>query len=270
MLTNKLKKMAIFMLMICFLVPFCITDTYASNQYDIIFRAGGHGSINGENKVTITVNYGDNFPDVPDVTVEEGYIFNGWDKPLPSVGSSVESKQVYVARYTRAISGQIYHVRYVDQNDVDLISPKVSLGELNHTITERAKQINNYPVDNVEKSITISNSKNEIVFVYTLPQDALQTSYITETVNVENTVPTNTNQQNTNTGTTDIEDTQIPLSPNAEDEQETKDIEDNQIPLASNIEDKDTNYTLIISSGVAIGIVILLALFVYKKKTKKI
>lgn len=148
--------------------------------YEITFRAGAHASINGKSKVVKKVKYGSQFPDVPDLTIEEGYVFKEWSPVLPKVGSKVEGKQTFVAKCVPVVSGQTYTVRYVDQNDVDIISPKIRIGELGSTVNERAKTINNWPVDQSEKSIKITDKTNEIKFVYTVPADEVRTEYVTE------------------------------------------------------------------------------------------
>ena len=103
--------------------------------YEITFRAGAHASINGKSKVVKKVKYGSQFPDVPDLTIEEGYVFKEWSPVLPKVGSKVEGKQTFVAKCVPVVSGQTYTVRYVDQNDVDIISPKIRIGELGEIIS---------------------------------------------------------------------------------------------------------------------------------------
>lgn len=261
MKSNKFIKTCISLIFLFIITPFVVTDVYGINQYDIVFRAGNHGNFNGNSKVVVTVNYGERFPDVPDITVDDGYVFNGWDKELPSINSTVEEKQVYVARYTRVISGQEYRVRYVDQNDVDLIAPKIAIAELSQEITERAKTIKNYPVDTLEKTIPITKEKNEIVFVYTLPDSELQTQYITQTV--ESNTTANTQQENAN-NTTNIDEQQIPLTPNQGDNDSTENIEDTKIPLAD--KNQNNTNTTFLSIGFIVGIIILLALVVVKKR----
>lgn len=275
---NRIHEIFIKM-MLCFVCAFAfalpqMAQTQAKDvYYDVVFRAGSHASFNGQNKIIKKVKYGNPFPDVPDLTIEEGYVFKEWSQELPQVGSLVTSKQTYIAKCIPVISGQQYTVRYVDQNDVDIVSPKLRMGELDTTVTERAKTIENWPVDQVEKSLKITNQMNTIKFVYTVPSDQVRTEYITEyetnivdrvtTVNQNPAanVPADQVTPNPDTQqTTEIEDNQTPQGGG-----DVEEIEDNKTPLQKG---QSSNNTALITGGVGLVIILVLVSHLIMKRRK--
>ena len=279
MKTNKIYK-SIIKTILCLACAFTFVLPQVSHiqakdvYYEITFRAGAHASFDGKSKVVKTVKFKDAFPDVPDLTIEEGYVFKEWSKELPKVGSPVESKQTYVAKCVPVVSGQQYTVKYVDQNDVDIISPKIRIGELGSTVTERAKTIEDWPVDQAEKSITITNQTNEIKFVYTVPADQVRTEYVTEyetnvvdqvTTVVDNTgtpaapvTPAPGTPENPGDDVTNVDDNQTPQSGG-----DTTDIPDNQTPQAKG---QPTDNATLITGAVGLGIILILAAYLVARR----
>ena len=51
-------------------------------EYEIVFKAGAHGTINGNKEASYRLSSDDVFPDEPDIQVEKGYVFVGWNKQL--------------------------------------------------------------------------------------------------------------------------------------------------------------------------------------------
>lgn len=281
---SVIKAILNMMLAITLIVPMMFTKVSAASQYDIIFRAGAHGSLYGENKLVVTKEYGSTFPDEPTLTVDEGYVFAGWSKELPAPGSTVTQKETYVAKYVPIVSGQEYRVRYVDQNDVDIVTPKIALANEGDNVEERAKTINGWPVDALTKSIVITKDKNEIKFVYTVPTDQLQPEYVSEevinyvdqvttipgaTVATPATTPTTSNPSNPSqaggqtSGDTTIDDNQTPLDNGQQNNQEDQtneeeSIDDNETPLAKKDASSLSNVAVI--SG---GILLLLLAYGY-------
>ena len=262
------------MLTVALIVPLMISKVSAATQYDIVFRAGAHGNLYGDNKLVITKEYGTTFPDEPTVTVDDGYVFAGWSKALPEPGSTVTQKETYVAKYVPIVSGQEYRVRYVDQNDVDIVTPKIALANEGDSVEERAKTINNWPVDASTKTIVITKGKNEIKFVYTVPTDQLQPEYVTEEVinyvdqvttipgatvaspaTTPSTTPTTPNQTGGQISRdTTIDDNQTPLDNGKQNNQQDQTngqetIDDEDTPLA-NRDSSSMNNVAVISGGI--------------------
>lgn len=278
-------------LMFAFCLP-CLNSVKAATSYDVIFRAGAHGSFNGESKYVVEKEYGTAFPDDPyyenELAVDDGYIFTGWNKEMPE---TVTGKTVLVAKYTPLVDGVEYKIRYVDQNDVDIVTPRLAIGNVGSSVTVTAKTINDWPVDQSTKTIQLTEGTNEIKFVYTVPEDEVQTEYVTEyvtntvdevvtvpaTAGTATTVGTGTGvggagagTAGTTTGgdqavageTTDIEDNE---TPQAGADGETT-IEDNETPQAG-AKDSGSNNAIYIAGGA--GAVILIAIVAYLLSKRK-
>lgn len=276
-------------LMFAFCLP-CLNNVKAETSYDVIFRAGAHGSFNGESKYVVEKEYGTDFPDDPyyenKLAVDEGYVFTGWNKELPE---KVTGQTVLVAKYTPLVDGVEYKIRYVDQNDVDIVTPRLAIGNVGSSVTVTAKTINDWPVDQSTKTIQLTDGTNEIKFVYTVPEDEVQieyvTEYVTNTVDEIVTVPATAGAATTvGTGTgvggagtagattggdqavegetTDIEDEE---TPQAGADGETT-IEDNETPQAG-AKDSGSNNAIYIAGGA--GAVILIAIVAYLLSKRK-
>lgn len=283
--TKTLSKIILSLtLMFAFCLP-CLNSVQAATTYEIVYRAGAHGSFNGESKYVVEKAYGTAFPDDPYydnlLAVDDGYVFTGWNEEMPD---TVTGKTTLVAKYAPIVNGVEYRVRYVDQNDVDIVTPRIAIGELGSTVSVRAKTINDWPVDQTTKSIELTNGTNTITFVYTVPEDEVQTEYVTEyvtnTVDEVVTVPGTAGAGTTvGTGTgvagaagagaaggaagdaaagetTDITDNE---TPQAGADGETT-IEDNETPQAG-ASDSGLNNMIYVAGGA--GAVILIAIVAY-------
>lgn len=270
------KMMLCFVCALAFTLPQMSMTQAKDVYYEVVFRAGAHANFNGQSKVIKKVKYGDRFPDVPDLTIESGYVFKEWSQELPKVGTKVNEKQTYVAKCVPVISGQQYTVRYVDQNDVDIVSPKIRIGELDTIVTERAKTIENWPVDQLEKKLKITDQTNEIKFIYTVPSDQIRTEYVTEyETNVVDQVTVVTQNQNTPGGggntpaqtpdqtepTTDVEDNVTPQGGG-----NTEEVEDNETPLQKGTV---SNNVAFVTGGVALIIILVLISHLINKRKRE-
>ena len=248
----------------------------AATSYDVIYRAGAHGTINGESKVVIDQVYGTNTTKLSanDIDVDEGYVFKGWSEDIPD---TVTGRMTFVAKYAPVVDGVDYRVRYVDQNDVDIITPQLALGENGSTVTAYAKTINDWPVDQSSKSIVLKKGEtNEIKFVYTVPEDQVQTEYITEYVTVGGaTVATGAGAGGAGTTgagagagttagdetTTNIEDNEVAQA----GDQSTEDIKDNKVAQSGAKE--ESNNAIYLAGGA--GAVVLIAIVAYLLSRRK-
>ena len=271
-------------LMFAFCLP-CLNSVKAATSYDVIFRAGAHGSFNGESKYVVEKEYGTAFPDDPYydnlLAVDEGYVFTGWNKDLPE---KVTGKTVLVAKYTPLVDGVEYKIRYVDQNDVDIVTPRLAIGNVGSSVTVTAKTINDWPVDQSTKTIQLTDGTNEIKFVYTVPEDEVQPEYITEVVtNVVDQVTTITEGGGTgaggaagaggtagtgtgaggDAGTTTIDDNEVPQGDGTGD---TTTIDDNETPLAKGEDSSNSNMMYIAGGATAVIILAIIAYILSKKK----
>lgn len=271
---HKIKKIAMAFCFTILMVTGGMLQVHAA-EYEIVFKAGAHGTIQGMRSVSYQRENGDIFPDEPTVVADSGYAFDGWSKQLPAVGSTVQGKEVYVARYITLVDGVEYRVRYVDENGVDIATQKVSITENGHTITERARILAGYQFDQAEKSIQASTVKNEIVFVYTLIDEQAATTNppvvtVTEAQNqTGNPVNPDTQTPNVNPNPApapDVEQVVDDLTPQGDGEVEQ--VEDNQTPLA--VLENDNMVWLIGAGGIVLIGVFLLALARKRKKGNQI
>lgn len=273
---NKFIKALSGVVMACmFLLPITVTDINAA-EYEIVFKAGAHGTVDGKKEVSHRLSTNDVFPDEPAIAVEDGYVFKGWSKQLPSVGSKVSGKAVYVAKYGVVIDGVTYTVRYVDENRTDIATPKTMTGENGTSITERAKNVPGYTYQQAEQTFTLSDGM-EVQFVYTLtnPNEVIRYETVTEEeiinqvepVTEEPTpaptptpTPTPTPEPTPEPGPdVDIEDND---QPNTDGDNE-EDINDNDQPKSDG---KGPNYAMI--AGVGGSAILLGAMIFYFLKKK--
>lgn len=283
--TKTLSKIILSLTLMFAFCLSCLNSVQAATTYEIVYRAGAHGSFNGESKYVVEKEYETAFPDDPYydnlLDVDDGYIFTGWNEEMPK---TVTGKTVLVAKYTPLVDGVEYKIRYVDQNDVDIVTPRLAIGNVGSSVTVTAKTINDWPVDQSTKTIQLTDGTNEIKFVYTVPEDEVQIEYVTEyvtntvdevvtvpaTAGTATTVGTGTGvggaagTAGTTTGgdqavageTTDIEDNE---TPQAGADGETT-IEDNETPQAG-ASDSSSNNVIYIAGGA--GAVILIAIVAY-------
>ncbi|MGI5918819.1 MAG: InlB B-repeat-containing protein, partial [Christensenellales bacterium] len=88
-------------------------------DYTITFDVGAHGSTS--DPTTFTVHYGDDFPDPPNITPNEGWVFPGW----PEMPEKVTGSATYVAEYVR----ESFDVVFKNYDGTVLSSQKVNYND---------------------------------------------------------------------------------------------------------------------------------------------
>lgn len=271
-----------------------VVDLQAASTYDVVFKAGSHGTFTeepagaklSEDKKTLTYKVGVNeeFPEVPEIKIDEGYRTNGWNEN-PAVGTNVQERQVYVAKYTKLVNAVEFTVKYVDNYGNELATPRIYTTELGNKETVFYKDIEGYIVDAYQKTMEVTKDGIEIEFRYTSEEEAAEPPVIEQIVTVEGepvyvtgdgqgnpvtTTPggnptnpggdTQTGDNNQGAGEVDVDD---PDTPQGGGNTEVVDDPDN--PLSNG--KTDNNNVLYIAGGV--GIVALIALIAYLLSKKK-
>ena len=298
-----LKKIWVALVFVAMIIPMNISTSFAvDREYKITFKSGSQGVFNvsdlGKNatyndkhtSVTYTVKAGEAFPDVPELIINEGYRNNMWSDELPTVGSQVTEKQVYVAKYTKLVNGVEFTVKYVDTNGVEIATPTIYTTDLGTEEVVRAKTVEGYQPDSLQKRLVVSRENVEIQFVYTSTEQATEAPVIEQIVYVEGepvyvdvvqpgatvgTTTAGTTGGGTAVGgttgetagdqTTDIEDNETPQA--GVDDDNTTNIEDNETPQAGANESSTDNTALYVGGG--IGAVAVLALIAYLLSKRK-
>lgn len=299
-----LKKIWVALVFVAMIIPVNISTSFAADkEYKITFKSGSQGVFNvsdlGKNatyndkhtSVTYTVKAADGtFPDVPELIINEGYRNNMWSDELPVVGSKVTEKQVYVAKYTKLVNGVEFTVKYVDTNGVEIATPTIYTTDLGTEEVVRAKTVEGYQPDSLQKRLVVSRENVEIQFVYTSTEQATEAPVIEQIVYVEGepvyvdvvqpgatvgTTTAGTTGGGTAVGgttgetagdqTTDIEDNETPQA--GVDDDNTTNIEDNETPQAGANESSTDNTALYVGGG--IGAVAVLALIAYLLSKRK-
>lgn len=298
-----LKKIWVALVFVAMVIPMNISTSFAvDREYKITFKSGSQGVFNvsdlGKNatyndkhtSVTYTVKAGEAFPDVPELIINEGYRNNMWSDELPTVGSQVTEKQVYVAKYTKLVNGVEFTVKYVDTNGVEIATPTIYTTDLGTEEVVRAKTVEGYQPDSLQKRLVVSRENVEIQFVYTSTEQATEAPVIEQIVYVEGepvyvdvvqpgatvgTTTAGTTGGGTAVGgttgetagdqTTDIEDNETPQA--GVDDDNTTNIEDNETPQAGANESSTNNTALYVGGG--IGAVAVLALIAYLLSKRK-
>ncbi|MEG0366060.1 MAG: MucBP domain-containing protein [Coprobacillus sp.] len=265
---NNIVKTIKIMLLTCFVIfPLSLTNSYAA-QYEVVFKGGANGTVNNQKSVTYTLGAGEIFPDEPTVKAKEGYVFTGWNKALPEVGTKVEGKQIYVAQYDVIIDGISYIVRYVDEQGVTIATAKTMMAESGSRITERAKTIPGYTYKTATQEFVVDKNNKEIKFEYILTNPEERIIYEEEVVNVVvpgQTTPgqaTAPGQTNPDDNTTNIEDNNIPQG-NGENNET---IDDQEVPLAKGNKTIDN---ILLYGGVVMTVVLLIGGIIIIKRKKK-
>lgn len=253
----------------CLVAMVCVVPVHANASYEIEFKAGAHGTINGESKVSYVQEAGSVFPNEPVVTPEDGYRFVGWSKELPEVGSAVEGRMTFVAKYAVVLDGVEYIVRYVDNYGLELDTPKAAVGERGESVTERARYIEGYRIDQTTQTVVLNEDHTEIVFTYV--STAAPEQVIEE---IDRIVPGTGGDQGTTTP---------PAGDQGEPEQPGEDIEDPDTPLAGDddtndseeIEDDDTalaggSENVMLYVGGAIVLVAAVAIYFFMRNKKNV
>lgn len=267
----------------------------AQREYEVVFKAGSKGSFDtsdlsgdytvnkDKTSITFKVEAGEPFPEVPKVNAQEGYRNNEWNKELP-VGSKVEEKQVYVAKYTKLVDAVEFTVKYVDTNGVEIATPRIYTTDMGAEEIVYPKTIEGYQPDVLQKRMVVSRKDVEIQFVYTSTQEATQPPVQEQIVYVEGepvyvnagtgtdannagqqgggTTGNQTTNQGGNQPATDIPNNDTPAGG---DDNNTTDIEDNEIARGG--ADEESNTALYVAGG--IGVVAIIGLITYLLKKKK-
>ena len=298
-----LKKIWVALVFVAMVIPMNISTSFAvDREYKITFKSGSQGVFNvsdlGKNatyndkhtSVTYTVKAGEAFPDVPELIINEGYRNNMWSDELPTVGSQVTEKQVYVAKYTKLVNGVEFTVKYVDTNGVEIATPTIYTTDLGTEEVVRAKTVEGYQPDSLQKRLVVSRENVEIQFVYTSTEQATEAPVIEQIVYVEGepvyvdvvqpgatvgtttagttgggTAVEGTTGETAGDQTTDIEDNETPQA--GVDDDNTTNIEDNETPQAGANESSTDNTALYVGGG--IGAVAVLALIAYLLSKRK-
>lgn len=265
-------KLRIWMACLCTVFCMCVMpnlDVKASMpQYEIVFKAGLHGTINNEKSVSYPVTAGDIFPNEPMVSAEAGYVFKGWNKQLPGVGSSVEGKQTYVAQYDVLVSGVNYIVRYVNEDNVEIATPKSTMAESGSTIHERAKIIAGYTYQTAEQQFVVNEQTTSFTFVYTLTNPDEVIRYEQEVINQE--TPQQGGNQNDNNANNDANNNETEdNTPGNDTPADNEIVDDNETPLANSNPQSDNGLLIVGGCGILL-VVILLGLFLRKKKNNAV
>lgn len=270
-----LKNRIVTFLSVCTLAaalfPAVPVHAEGARSYQVVFRAGAHGTISkvgnvpnieeeDPEKLVLRVDYGSKMPVTSGnivVTESGGYEFTGWSPDFDS-NSTVTKKTVYVAQYKKLIDEVNYTVNYIDQDGNSLLTQKVVVCNKNEKKTEEAPVIANYTSPGTS-SVDVDTSKDGTVvtFQYTVqPQEEIVNQ--TEEVFVPGTTTTNvvtqTGTPGTTTtpgaaatpGTTTAPEATTPETTAPTEEPGTTTIPDEEVPLAENPgggednEDQDT------------------------------
>ncbi|WP_195268132.1 MucBP domain-containing protein [Eubacterium sp. 1001713B170207_170306_E7] len=136
-------------------------------SYNIEFKAGAQGTINGQSSVSVEVPY-EGTLSLNDISVipndSDKYYFTGWNQEIEY---TVTKKATYVAQYAKMISDTTYRVRYLDTYGNELLTQKVVPASVGGSVTVDALTIEGYIVDALAKTTIIAAEGTEIDFVYT-------------------------------------------------------------------------------------------------------
>lgn len=245
--------------------------------YNIEFKAGAEGTINGQSSVSVEVPYEgtlslNNIEAIPNNSDE--YYFTGWNKEIEY---SVTKKATYVAQYAKMISKTTYRVRYLDTYGNELATQKVVPASVGGNVTVDALTIEGYIVDAIAKTTTIAAEGTEIDFVYTPadnPEFSTQPGVVTVTGQPGNTgtaatlpggaAGDGTNTPGDNNPGENIDPGDTPLAPADEET-----IDPNQTPLANAAKQVGGMGNLImIGVGVLALLGIIIAVILVRRKKK--
>lgn len=245
--------------------------------YNIEFKAGAEGTINGQSSVSVEVPYEgtlslNNIDAIPNNSDE--YYFTGWNKEIEY---SVTKKATYVAQYAKMISKTTYRVRYLDTYGNELATQKVVPASVGGNVTVDALTIEGYIVDAIAKTTTIAAEGTEIDFVYTPadnPEFSTQPGVVTVTGQPGNTgtaatlpggaAGDGTNTPGDNNPGENIDPGDTPLAPADEET-----IDPNQTPLANAAKQVgDMGNLIMIGVGVLALLGIIIAAILVRRKKK--
>ena len=268
---KKIKKIIAASISLCLMFMMCLASVEAAASYEVVFRAGSHGTFNTAgaetdglvsaegNKVVYELGLNDPGSKVGaraaslDIAVDEGYIFSGWEIDL---NTPVTEKTTYVAKYRRIANGIEYTVRYMDDEGNDVSSPIVGITNAGTEIPLYAREVEGYALQSAPSArVTVTEDGQEIIFLYTSTAEditnTVTTPGTTTTVTVPGgtttvTVPGATATTGTTgtagtgtTGTTGTTDTAGTTNEGTGTDEGTTTIPDEDVPLAENPQGAD-------------------------------
>mgnify|MGYP000899683189 CR=1 FL=1 len=173
---KRLIKASLFLYVISIVLSSGLVAEASSRTYEVSFRAGSQGTIDGGSSYEEKVEYNQSLP--YDITYYDGlvvsnpgYYFTGWS---PEIDTTVTEKAVYVAQYAKVIEGVDYHISFVDDQGTVLETHKVGVTEEGAVITANALDIEGYTADAETKTVTAKGEDTEIKFIYTPTKDKYQ------------------------------------------------------------------------------------------------
>ncbi|MCR5736551.1 MAG: fibro-slime domain-containing protein [Eubacterium sp.] len=142
------------------------------------FKAGNNGSVTGTaTDKTQTIDYGTKVSNVPGVSEDTGYDFVGWKRKSDGkIYTEDEIKNIVfkadeVFEAVFEAKTMKYTVRYIDENEQDLIEPKKDQkAKYGTEVTEMAEKFPAYDVDKDSQKFTMTVDGTVITFQYTLKQ----------------------------------------------------------------------------------------------------
>jgi len=238
----KIKKGGLTMVFIMLTFLLAIPVFSAGKSYDITFRAGSHGTINGAESTTLAIGYQEpiSFSGII-VSPESGYYFTGWS---PTLVSPVIEKATYVAQYARIIDQAVYRVNYVDNFGNEMATQRVAVTNYGISVTEYAQEIDGYAVDVVSQTVSVQKTGTEITFTYTSQTEPDIINQIQTITIPGGTTVTTTNAAAATTAPLNpaVADDTTPAADGTTPDQATEDVPDKKTPQqgSEDVEDSET------------------------------
>ena len=258
---HKAMKLCSFLFSCLLCMNICVVQ---AASYEISFRGGVNGTVEGQKSVTYTVEENSKFPDEPQVEAKDGYVFVGWNKQLPEVGSLVNGKEVYVARYAAVVSGIRYTVHYVNEIGVDIATQRTMVAEEGNEVTLRAKVIAGYESKEKQRKVIVDKEHHVFKFVYKLIDKDAVDKNANQNQQTQQTTGTATSQVSGQEQTVDKETDAV--NGNTKDEIKTEKEEENKTPLAGLFGNDHSNIGYLAAGA---GCLLFLILLFFWKKRKK-
>lgn len=166
---KRLIKASLFLYVVSIVLSSGIVAEASSRTYEVSFRAGSQGTVDGGSSYEEKVEYNQSLANDISyydglVVSKPGYYFTGWS---PEIDTTVTEKAVYVAQYAKVIEGVDYHISFVDNQGTELETHKVGVTEEGAVITANALDIKGYKADAETKTVTAKGKDTEIKFIYT-------------------------------------------------------------------------------------------------------
>ena len=279
------KILSLFMTLVLFL-SLMITPTSAYG-YKVTLYTGNKGTIQGNTSLDVQVKKGQQVSfDLTKIELEKespyyikGIRLSGHDSidTLAPTTFEVKGDQEYVVVY--GVKGQqvAYTIRYVDKQGKELLPQETLYGNVGDKPVVAYKYVEGYLPQTTAFTKTLSDNEKDNVFTF-----VYNVSNSTTTVEVTNTITTvitsssSTNRTNSRNNTTtnnakrnnSNQDNETTDSSN--DSQDVVDLDDEQVPQgnikASEKTDAKPLYTGITLSALSLAALVLLGLFIRKKR----